>query len=1145
MASYVASKTQEEFFPDLHHKMSKKIAQLTKVIYHLNNKTEDSEAGLNEMADAYENEIGGILQDAAKKINFFKKQIETKNEMRATAEVVETLTKAHEAEKKQAQVDFAAFKRQAKELEESSRREAAAKMAAMTQEVADAKAAFAGRAKEFEEAKRQLMNGSREARESSTRVKALEKELAEEKARVDVKERELSDAVVKSNREYNDMLHTKLVEIDGLKAVVKEREGEVARLGAELAESRKGMAGALLAEQSKAEKAERGRLEAVEEGRKAEAELKAQFQEAQGNLVAKVKSLNAEVERLTQELGGLQGSDEERKQALERLAREKTAVEGDREKAEAERLRLEKEAAESRRSLEELTAAVSAANAWKEKALGDLKEREAKLAEQDERLKALGLEGERAKGEAARLQAEKEAADAERARVAAALETSKGSAESLSKNEASLKRELMEVKAALVKAQKGHEVEVASLRKELQGAGKAEVEDVRRKLEGELRKASDERAQAESDAAERHQKVVAGLEAAAAELQANLKSMEKRLAAEVECTFKLEAGVNDEKFKVKELEEALVGARAGAERLERELKEERALRHATEEAGKGTSADLEGRLAQAAEAHAREVGELKAKVDIASASTATLEAKLKDTEQRSADNVSRLEGEVRKLQGEVERLQRSLELSETGAKDGKERASKRLMEEIQGVNKEWERKLAMAVREAEVSLRSTHADELQKLKGALEGKGRERETALEKRMVTERSQFEAQLKKEAAEAAKRAEEIRKECDEDLDAMAGRHGREIAEAREQHTAELLALREERDAGLDSALKAREEEARAMRERHEAELKKVMDAHSAEVDSLLASKQDGLQSMQAEWEKRLEDSVKEWGARLQSSEAKASAELVDKLAALKKELEAHAAEALGAERRSRAEEVAALDASIAGLKEDVSSRDAKIAELESMHVSVSQSLADTQAELEAKGEELRETVRKMEKEQLEAVASVRQEAGDELQAFEKEKMHEARSLNDEFERVLREQTEKATEFQAKWEAADKAFRNRESRAEDLERIRVLEEKLEQRAAEVAKVTSEQDLYRKELVRQQSQGQSFGALGGAGMGAMSVGIPGAPTVPGTRRPGMSVTGGKSLGGTWGVAKNTLRAANVLRPGSSGGPAGAGPRR
>lgn len=33
-----------DVFPDLHHKMSKKIAQLTKVIYHLNTKNEDRQA---------------------------------------------------------------------------------------------------------------------------------------------------------------------------------------------------------------------------------------------------------------------------------------------------------------------------------------------------------------------------------------------------------------------------------------------------------------------------------------------------------------------------------------------------------------------------------------------------------------------------------------------------------------------------------------------------------------------------------------------------------------------------------------------------------------------------------------------------------------------------------------------------------------------------------------------------------------------------------------------------------------------------------------------------------------------------------------------------------------------------------------------
>ena len=36
-----------DLFPDLHHKMSKKIAQLTKVIYHLNTKNEDRQASVH------------------------------------------------------------------------------------------------------------------------------------------------------------------------------------------------------------------------------------------------------------------------------------------------------------------------------------------------------------------------------------------------------------------------------------------------------------------------------------------------------------------------------------------------------------------------------------------------------------------------------------------------------------------------------------------------------------------------------------------------------------------------------------------------------------------------------------------------------------------------------------------------------------------------------------------------------------------------------------------------------------------------------------------------------------------------------------------------------------------------------------------
>ena len=58
----------ENLFPDLHQKMSKKIAQLTKVIFHLNSKNEEHSDDLTALSDAYETEIDGILKDAYTKV---------------------------------------------------------------------------------------------------------------------------------------------------------------------------------------------------------------------------------------------------------------------------------------------------------------------------------------------------------------------------------------------------------------------------------------------------------------------------------------------------------------------------------------------------------------------------------------------------------------------------------------------------------------------------------------------------------------------------------------------------------------------------------------------------------------------------------------------------------------------------------------------------------------------------------------------------------------------------------------------------------------------------------------------------------------------------------------------------------------------
>jgi uncharacterized protein Yka (UPF0111/DUF47 family) len=73
-------KMAEAALPDLHHKMSKKVAQLTKVIYHLNAKNEEHDLELNQLADQYENEIDTIMKDASAKLNEFRRQLDIKKE---------------------------------------------------------------------------------------------------------------------------------------------------------------------------------------------------------------------------------------------------------------------------------------------------------------------------------------------------------------------------------------------------------------------------------------------------------------------------------------------------------------------------------------------------------------------------------------------------------------------------------------------------------------------------------------------------------------------------------------------------------------------------------------------------------------------------------------------------------------------------------------------------------------------------------------------------------------------------------------------------------------------------------------------------------------------------------------------------------
>lgn len=76
--STVAAGARSEVFPDLHHKMSKKIAQLTKVIYHLNTRNEDNQAEMDALNAFHQSEMQQVVRDAATKIAKFKEFVDSR-----------------------------------------------------------------------------------------------------------------------------------------------------------------------------------------------------------------------------------------------------------------------------------------------------------------------------------------------------------------------------------------------------------------------------------------------------------------------------------------------------------------------------------------------------------------------------------------------------------------------------------------------------------------------------------------------------------------------------------------------------------------------------------------------------------------------------------------------------------------------------------------------------------------------------------------------------------------------------------------------------------------------------------------------------------------------------------------------------------
>ena len=203
-----------EVFPDLHHKMSKKIAQLTKVIYHLNTRNEDHQADLELIQSNHQVEIQQILKDAANRINNFKEAVETKQGQLNQDTKLKALQSKYEKEREAAKTEYGVLKQKAASREANIAGEFQKKYDTLQESVETMNKKFMEKVKSFELSTETLNSALKAAQSDSS------SSLSDAKAAY---EKELADLVKSSNEKYQKLLMEQMLIQENLRQEMDSR----------------------------------------------------------------------------------------------------------------------------------------------------------------------------------------------------------------------------------------------------------------------------------------------------------------------------------------------------------------------------------------------------------------------------------------------------------------------------------------------------------------------------------------------------------------------------------------------------------------------------------------------------------------------------------------------------------------------------------------------------------------------------------------------------------------------------------------------------------------------------------------------------------------------------------------------------------
>ncbi|XP_074394016.1 protein FAM184A isoform X2 [Zonotrichia albicollis] len=159
---------------DLHFKMSKKIAQLTKVIYALNTKNDEHEAAIQALKDAHEEEIQQILAETREKILQYKSKVAEEMDLKRKIQVLEESLEDHKKMKHQALTEFEAYKDRVEDMQLCAEAQHVQRVVTMSREVEEIRKKFEERLRSFIQLQVQYEKDKRTALEELKAAHRLE-----------------------------------------------------------------------------------------------------------------------------------------------------------------------------------------------------------------------------------------------------------------------------------------------------------------------------------------------------------------------------------------------------------------------------------------------------------------------------------------------------------------------------------------------------------------------------------------------------------------------------------------------------------------------------------------------------------------------------------------------------------------------------------------------------------------------------------------------------------------------------------------------------------------------------------------------------------------------------------------------------------